>query len=160
MLVAASLSACGEAPEPPVHLQVAGGRPEQGRELIHAYGCGTCHTIAGIRGAHGTVGPALDDYAERNLIAGILPNTPQALISWIVDPVALDPQTGMPAMGVTEAEAGHMAAYLYTLGARQAVIYPNDPPLELKGRERPVPMAGENPVGGPDSADTTPGGPL
>jgi len=158
-ILTASLAGCGDDPGPPSHLRVAGAQPEQGRALIHAYGCGTCHTIDGVRGARGTVGPPLDDYAKRNLVAGILPNTPQALIAWLINPVALDPQTGMPAMGISEGEARHMAAYLYTLGASQAVVYPNDPPLKLRGRERPVPMTGDNPVGGPDPADRAPGGP-
>jgi mono/diheme cytochrome c family protein len=115
VFIMAGLAACGEALEPPAFLQVADGEPARGRELIRSYGCGTCHTIAGIRGARGTVGPQLTDYAERNLLAGILPNTPHHLVPWLMDPAALDPRTGMPTMGITEAEARDIAAYLYTL---------------------------------------------
>jgi mono/diheme cytochrome c family protein len=155
-LCAAVLGACGDAVEPPSFLRVAGGEPAKGRDLIYAYGCGACHTIEGIRGARGTVGPPLVDYAERALLAGILPNTPRHLVPWLMDPVALDPQTGMPAIGLTEPEARHIAAYLYTLGAERTQVYPGGPPLELRGREEPVLRSGGQPGGGPDSADTTP----
>ncbi len=135
--VVLGLGACGEASAPPAFLHVPGGEPERGRSLIHAYGCGTCHVIEGIRGARGTVGPPLVDYAERRLLAGVLPNAPRYLVPWLMDPPSLDPQTGMPALGLTEPEARHIAAYLYTLGASRAQVYPNAPPLELRGRGSP-----------------------
>ncbi len=135
--VMGALAACEEA-APPVHLRIAGGEPEQGRRLIRTYGCGACHRIEGVRGARGTVGPPLTDYAQRKLLAGIAPNTPRALIAWIMDPVAFDPRTGMPAVGVSEAEARHMASYLYTLGASDAEVYPDEPPLELREAARPL----------------------
>jgi mono/diheme cytochrome c family protein len=152
----AGLGACSDAAEPPSHLRIAGGEPEQGRTLIYAYGCGTCHIIEGIRGARGTVGPSLADYAERTLLAGILPNTPRHLVPWLMDPVALDHRTGMPALGLTEPEARHIAAYLYTLGAARTQVAPGGPPLELRGREEPGLQAGGQPVGGPDRANATP----
>jgi hypothetical protein len=56
-----------------------------------------------------------------------------------MDPVALKPQTGMPSQGVTEAEARHIAAYLYTLGEQDRQVYPPDPPLPLRDRiEKPA----------------------
>jgi mono/diheme cytochrome c family protein len=145
------LAGCGDAPEPPDHLTISGADPEQGRQLIRDYGCGTCHRIDGIRGSNGRVGPQLRDYAQRHLLAGILPNTPTTLVAWLMDPPALDPRTGMPNLGVSEAEARHMAAYLYTLGARDAPVYPPDPPLALKGRENPV-LATPYPVDRPEDA--------
>jgi len=132
---AAGLTACGDAPEQTLVRAIAGGDPEQGRRLIQAYGCGACHTIEGVRGARGRVGPILADYAQQHLLAGFLPNTPPYLIAWLMDPVALNPRTGMPAMGVTEDEARHMASYLYTLG-EQAQVYPPGPPLPLGGQDR------------------------
>jgi mono/diheme cytochrome c family protein len=127
--IIAVLAACGEAPDIPAHLRIAGGEPVRGRHLIQAYGCGTCHVIEGIRGARGMVGPPLTDFGERNLLVGIVPNTPRFLISWLIDPPALAPRTGMPAMGLDEQEARHVAAYLYTLGAARQQAYPPDPPL-------------------------------
>jgi hypothetical protein len=38
----------------------------------------------------------------------------------------------MPAQGVTEIEARHIASYLYTLGDSDVRVYPPDPPLPLR----------------------------
>jgi cytochrome c2 len=148
----AGLAACSDAPEHVFVRDIAGADPEQGRHLIHTYGCGTCHTIEGIRGARGKVGPVLDDYARQHLLAGFLPNTPPYLIAWLMDPVALNPQTGMPAQGVSEEEARHMASYLYTLG-EQARIYPSEPRLPLRGQEE-VMTGFDDPVA--ERTETTP----
>jgi cytochrome c2 len=40
---------------------------------------------------------------------------PDRLVAWIVDPPALVPGTRMPVMGVSENDARHIAAALYTL---------------------------------------------
>jgi cytochrome c1 len=37
------------------------------------------------------------------------------LTMWVRDPTAIDPMTAMPVVGLAEAEARHVAAYLYTL---------------------------------------------
>jgi cytochrome c2 len=58
----------------------------------------------------------LNDWAERHFIAGLLPNTPDHLIEWIRFPQSISPGNAMPDMGVDEADARDMAAYLYTLG--------------------------------------------
>jgi mono/diheme cytochrome c family protein len=136
--VLAALTACSDSQEQLAASKIDGGEPEQGLALIQSYGCGTCHVIGGVRGARGRVGPELKEYAQQNLLAGFLPNTPQNLIAWLVDPVALKPGTGMPAQGVTETEARHIASYLYTLGGGEARVYPPDPPLPLRHEERAV----------------------
>jgi cytochrome c1 len=41
-------------------------------------------------------------------------NTPDNLVQWIRNPRAMDSQTAMPAVGVDEAQARDIAAYLYT----------------------------------------------
>jgi cytochrome c1 len=61
------------------------------------------------------VAPPLDAFARRTFIAGILPNTPANLVRWVVDPQAVDPRTAMPKLGLTQAQAQDVAAYLYTL---------------------------------------------
>lgn len=121
------LAGCSEEPEPPPHLRVVGGEPARGRELIAAYGCGACHRIPGVPHAQAMVGPPLDDYAQRGYVAGLLPNRAANLIAWLQDPPAIRPGTAMPDLGVDEAEARHIAAYLYTLGAEGAVVYPPGP---------------------------------
>lgn len=129
----AALAACGDSQEPSPMGRIAGGEPETGRALIRTYGCGTCHTIDGVRGARGKVGPRLTAYAQQHLLAGFLPNTPRNLIAWLMDPVALKSQTGMPSQGLTETEARHIAAYLYSLGPGGLQVHPEDPPLPLRG---------------------------
>jgi cytochrome c1 len=91
------------------------GNPAHGKILIQSYGCGSCHTIPGIRTARGMVGPPLLYYSRRTIIAGELPNTPANLSGWIRNPVAIEPGTAMPNLGVTDSQAHDMAAYLYTL---------------------------------------------
>ena len=94
------------------------GDPERGTRLIKDYGCGACHSIPGIREARGKVGPPLGDFAERAYIAGQLPNTPENIIRWIQNPQALEPETAMPNLNVSSADARDIAAYLQGLGGR------------------------------------------
>jgi cytochrome c len=94
---------------------VPGGDVQQGRLLIREYGCGSCHVIRGISGANGTVGAPLTEFARRRYIAGALINTPENLVTWIVNPQAIEPGTAMPYLGVSPEEARHIAAYLATL---------------------------------------------
>jgi cytochrome c1 len=105
------LGAC-EHPGPRV---VVAGDAERGKAQIVAYGCGTCHTIPGIREARGLVGPPLTRFARRAYIAGEVPNNLDFLIRWITVPQAIEPGTAMPNLGVTEGRARDIAAYLYTL---------------------------------------------
>jgi cytochrome c1 len=83
--------------------------------VIRAAGCAACHVIPGIGQPRGVVAPPLDAFARRSFIAGIVPNTPVNLVRWVMNPPAIDPRTAMPALGLTEAEAQDVAAYLYTL---------------------------------------------
>ncbi len=92
-----------------------GGDPGRGVQVIDRYGCGGCHTIPGVPGARGLVGPPLLWWSRRTFIAGELPNTPDNLIRWIRAPQSVEPGTAMPALGVTDEEARDAAAYLYTL---------------------------------------------
>ncbi len=108
----AALAACIEENVRPRH-EVAGGDAGRGRVKIAAYGCGSCHSIGGVPGANSNVGPPLDAFAERSYIAGALPNTPESLVRWIMDPQAIEPGTAMPDLGVVEADARDIAAYLY-----------------------------------------------
>jgi cytochrome c1 len=96
-------------------MQLTGGDPDRAPELIVRYGCGGCHTIPGVSRANGQVGPQLREFARRVYVGGVLTNTPDNLRRWIVNPRAVSPQTAMPATGISEAEARHVAAYLLTL---------------------------------------------
>jgi cytochrome c1 len=94
---------------------LTGGNPDKASQLITRYGCGGCHTIPGVRSAAGLVGPPLQKFAGRVYIGGVLPNRPDDLVRWIVNPRAVSPKTAMPRTGISEAEARHVAAYLLTL---------------------------------------------
>ncbi|GGI54965.1 c-type cytochrome [Oxalicibacterium solurbis] len=105
------LAACSERDARPL----LHGDPAKGRIALTQYGCQACHVIPGITGSDVHVGPPLEGLASRDMIAGSLPNTPDNLVRWIRDPQAVDPQTAMPNMGVSEAHAQDIAAYLATL---------------------------------------------
>lgn len=98
---------------------VPGGDPERGKRLMYVYGCGSCHIIPGVGAADGVVGPPLTAWASRQWIAGRLPNQPDSLIAWLLDPQAIEPGTAMPTQGMRPDEARHMAAYLFTLGGEE-----------------------------------------
>ncbi len=93
---------------------ISGGDPSRAPELFRRYGCGGCHTISGIPGADGQVGPPLSELIHRVYIGGVAENTPDQLAQWIVSPQKFSPRSAMPATGISEAEARDIAAYLYS----------------------------------------------
>ena len=95
-------------PEP-----LTGGDAQRGQALIAYYGCGSCHSIPGVARANGLVGPPLRGIRERAYIGGVVANTPQNLVQWIVDPHRLSSRTAMPSVGVNPEQARDIAAYLY-----------------------------------------------
>ena len=95
--------------------ELTGGEPREGPALIRAFGCGGCHTIPGVPGANGMVGPPLGGIARRQYLGGVVLNDPSAIVEWILNPKQFDPKTAMPVTGVTREQARHIAAYLYTL---------------------------------------------
>ena len=94
---------------------LAGGDPQRGKAAIDRYGCNACHSIPGIPGPKGMVGPSLDHIASRATIAGKFPNNPETMMKWLQNPPAFDAQSSMPNLGITEAESRDIAAYLYSL---------------------------------------------
>lgn len=93
---------------------LTGGNPQRGREAIGRFGCGSCHTIGGISGARGLVGPPLTGIGSRIYVGGVLSNTPQNMIRWIRNPREVDEKTAMPVLGVNDRDATDIAAYLYS----------------------------------------------
>ena len=96
-------------------IALTGGDPDFGRRLTQRYGCASCHTIPGVPGADGKVGPTLQGFAARVYIGGVATNTPDSLIQWVENPRSIDPMTAMPVTGISRDEARHVAAFLYTL---------------------------------------------
>lgn len=109
--LAVVLAACGRAT--PTEHAVVDGDAARGRRAVVAYGCGACHVVPGVPGAHGRVGPSLAGLAERPYVAGRLVNDGPNLVEWVRHPRRLDPQTIMPDLGVTEGDARDIAAFLY-----------------------------------------------
>ena len=106
----------GSSPEVAIASGVpVGGDPGRGRAVIAQFDCGSCHTIPGVSGARGLVGPPLLWFSRRTFIAGELPNTPENLVRWVRAPEAVEPATAMPTVGLSEQQARDVAAYLYTL---------------------------------------------
>jgi cytochrome c len=97
-------------------IALTGGDAKRGADVVRTYRCGSCHEIPGIRGADGNVGPPLTNLVHRGFIAGQLPNTPANLVRWIKDPPAVEANTAMPVLGLSEQQARDVAAYLYTSG--------------------------------------------
>jgi mono/diheme cytochrome c family protein len=89
-----------------------------GKQVIKRVGCASCHQIPGVDWPEGKVGPVLDGLATRALIAGHLPNRPDVMAAYIQNAPALVPNSGMPAMPVTDEEARDIAAYLYEQGSQ------------------------------------------
>jgi cytochrome c len=92
---------------------LTGGNPAHASLLVTRYGCGGCHTIPGLPATDGKVGPPLGGLRQRVFIAGVLPNTADNLINWIVEPRAYSPGSAMPVTGISKAEARDVAAWLY-----------------------------------------------
>lgn len=83
------------------------------RTTLRQYACENCHLIPGMVGPRTYVGPPLTDWSRRKLIAGVLPNTRENLIRWLVDPHGISPGTLMPDLGIEPVHAQEMATYLF-----------------------------------------------
>lgn len=111
----ACLCASASIASPPPVWNVSGGDVGRGRHLVQELGCARCHTIPGIDGPKGNVGPPLVKFGERTFVAGMLRNEPGNLVRWIRSPQSVVPGNAMPDMGITEQQARDIAAFLYTL---------------------------------------------
>jgi len=92
-----------------------GGDPDNGRLLLRQFGCGSCHRIPGVAAARGNVGPSLEGVGNRVYLGGVLPNTPENMVRWILNPKQFDPETAMPDLPIAEAQARDVVAYLQGL---------------------------------------------
>lgn len=113
---AAQAAAAKATPAAPASPEQAAALP-----LMQKYGCAGCHTIEGVKGFTGTVGPNLTHVASKPKIpesTGNLVNNPDNLAKWIYDAPGVKPGIVMPnfsGQGMTQDEAKKIAAYLETL---------------------------------------------
>jgi putative membrane protein len=115
LLIVPLLLACGSQAHAQGRISAAGGDASHGAALMRQFGCGSCHVIRGVSGADGMVGPPLNDIANRIYVAGMLRNTPDNMVRWLMYPQQVVPGNAMPDMGITFKQARDMTAYLYTL---------------------------------------------
>jgi cytochrome c oxidase subunit 2 len=86
-----------------------------GARLFAAASCAGCHTIRGTA-ADGDVGPDLTHLGSREtLAANTLPNTPERLREWILDPQHAKPGNRMPATGLGPQDVDELVRYLESL---------------------------------------------
>lgn len=96
------------APAPAVDPLVA-----EGEKLMAAKGCIGCHSVDATKPIG--IGPNLANVGGRSYIAaGMLKNTDENLAHWIREPQKVKEGVLMPTLGVTEAEARALVAYLRT----------------------------------------------
>jgi cytochrome c len=114
LAIALVSNACATLPAAPPP-EAPAGDPQRGARLIQQFGCGGCHTVPGVTGADGLVGPPLTRFGARSYVAGELTNNADNLQRWIQNPQAVEAGTAMPNLGVTAVDAQDIAAYLLTL---------------------------------------------
>ena len=91
------------------------GDPQSGRQLFVTAGCAGCHTIGGVPTASGVAGPNLTNVVLRPTLAGeVIPMSAETMVAWLLEPSALKPETTMPDVGLTDAEAIDLTAFLFS----------------------------------------------
>lgn len=115
-MAALLLSACDTPPLEPN--EAPADSVARGRDAAVRLGCGVCHVMPGIDWPKGSVGPSLEGFADRGLIAGRLPNRPDTLARFVRDAPSLVPGTAMPAIPMTDRDAADTAAWLGSLDGR------------------------------------------
>jgi mono/diheme cytochrome c family protein len=97
----------------------AGPNPEVGKQLMVDKGCGACHTIAGVQGLGGAVGPQLTHIATDAATMEPGKSAEDYIRESILEPTAFTvpgfPAGVMPKIPLTDDELNSIVAYLLTL---------------------------------------------
>ena len=103
-------------------VQPTSGAAAEGYQIFTGEGgCISCHTVVGIDGAQGRVGPNLTHLKSRTTFAGaVFDNTAKNLERWVKDPPAMKPMRpdkgiGMPDQDLSDEAVKKVVAYLETL---------------------------------------------
>jgi cytochrome c oxidase subunit 2 len=84
-----------------------------GERAFFDNGCGSCHTIAGVTGATGRVGPDLTHVGSRSTLAALtLPNDADALAEWLRGPQHVKPGNRMPDLELSRGDVQSLVSYL------------------------------------------------
>jgi cytochrome c551/c552 len=111
-VIAASLGGCGWEFRPFGAKDGSTAPPPDVLALLRTHGCVHCHTLDGVPGATGRVGPSLVDFGQRRVFAGGRPNREDELIRFLLDPRSVSPGSAMPRTVTDEAQAARIAAWL------------------------------------------------
>jgi cytochrome c oxidase subunit 2 len=88
----------------------------RGATTFNAMTCVDCHAISGKRGGNARFAPDLTHVASRTTLgAGVLPNTPADLASWLRNPQQIKAGCHMPDTQLTDAQVADLVAYFETL---------------------------------------------
>ena len=99
-----------------VKAQRAPGAPPPGELSGTITQCFACHTIQGVPGAVGKLGPDLTHMASRStIVSGYLDNTPDNLKQWLETPQSLKQGALMPNMNLNPSQVAALVDYLQTL---------------------------------------------
>lgn len=91
------------------------GDAAAGQVAVTRMACGSCHVIPGAEEADGRVGPPLTGFAKRQMIAGVLANSPANLERYLRAPDAVVPGNVMPDQHLSDKQLRDITAYLFTL---------------------------------------------
>jgi cytochrome c oxidase subunit 2 len=91
------------------------GNGARGHEIFRELTCVNCHAIQGVA-EKSTAGPDLTHIASRRFLgAGVIPNTPDNLRRWLVNPQSVKPGVLMPNFQLSQEQLDHLVAYFDTL---------------------------------------------
>lgn len=114
------------------------GDAARGKELFDSVGCRGCHVAEKGSAARRSEASAERDYAP-NLWNVADKAKPEWIYSWVKNPKAMWPQTKMPDLRLSDAEAANVTAYLLTL--RSDETYPD--PRYSAGEEQRLAAEGK-----------------
>jgi len=81
-------------------------------ELVFKESCLSCHAV----NAQGLgMGPNLNGFADREMVAGILPHNEDSMRKWIKDPQSVKPGNKMPQIPLTDTQINDLVKYLKEL---------------------------------------------
>jgi cytochrome c2 len=105
--------------KPPAAAPGSTGDAATGKQLFVTKGCAACHKAPGVPEATGIVGPDLrgigNPSARPKIAVATVDNTPENMKRWIMDPSSVRSGTSMPNLGLSEAEATDLIAFMETL---------------------------------------------
>lgn len=118
--IAAYLVPDADAPPSGKPAELAGADLAKGRQLLDTKGCGSCHAFTGAH-LQPSAPPAMEP-REFDRAFKLAPDlrvtrermTPARLVAWLKDPKAVKPDSAMPKIALTDAEAKDLAAFLWS----------------------------------------------